>query len=453
MVKRLPFKRIKWPGWVVLIFLGIFIVIGIGKWVGDSSAKGVQSKSKEETSIEYNQDIDETNRYTMLINTPVIENSSLAKSIQDWITKQKETFLSEVEAEKDHLGSGYRAHLTIQVDAKKGAKDTTSLIFHSFHLVNTVSADNHFKIFTMDSTHKPLKLTEFLMPYGETAETIRSNLKQQLKQNQVIKNELNDHKLKEILQEPNSWNWMANENSLTLFIEKSKLTENHTGTIEVNIPLDKKNTGVLKQTGLNPGEKYVALTFDDGPRPEVTPRVLEALKKHHAKATFFMLGSQVEKHPSLAAQVADAGHEIGNHTDRHINLTQIEKSQLVKEVTNSSQEIEEATGQIPTLIRPPYGEINSQVEEVARSNGSSLILWSVDSLDWKSKNARAINEVVQEEVVSGSIILLHDVHPTTADALPNLLTTLEKEGYHFLTVSQLLSTQEKYRAGTYYGKS
>ena len=453
MVKRLPFKRIKWPGWVVLIFLGIFIVIGIGKWVGDSSAKGVQLKSKGETSIEFNQDTDETNRYTMLINTPVIENSSLAKSIQDWVTKQKEIFLSEVEAEKEHLGSGYRAHLTILVDVKKGPNETTSLVFHSSHIVNTVSDNNYVKIFTMDSTHNPLNLKEVLTSYDKTLETIRSNLKEQLKKNETIKNELINKKLNEVLQEPNSWNWLANENSLTLYMDKSKLTESKTGMIEVNIPLEEKNTGGREQSVLKPGEKYVALTFDDGPSPDVTPRVLKILKQHHAKATFFMLGSQVEKHPSLAAQVAHAGHEIGNHTDRHINLTQLEKSQLVREVTNSSQEIEEATGHIPTLIRPPYGEINSQVEEVARSNGSSLILWSVDSLDWKSKNAEAINEVVQEEVVSGSIILLHDVHPTTADALPKLLDTLEQEGYHFLTVSQLLSTQEKYSAGTYYGKS
>ncbi|WP_226658092.1 polysaccharide deacetylase family protein [Guptibacillus hwajinpoensis] len=453
MFKRLPFKRIKWPGWVVLILLGIFIVIGIGKWVGDSSAKGVQSKDKAETTIEFKQDTEETDRYTMLINTPVIENSSLAEAIQEWVTNQKETFLSEVKAEKDNLGSGYRAHLTIQVDAKKGANDTTSLIFHSYHLVNKVSGENYVKMFTMNATHERLQLTDLLTNYGETLDAIRSNLKEQLKQNDKIKNDLINQKLNNVLQEPNTWNWLVSETSLIIYMEKSKITENKTGTIEIKIPLEEKRAAQRERSILKSGEKYVALTFDDGPNPDVTPRVLKILKQHDAKATFFMLGSQVEKHPSLAAKVAQDGHEIGNHTDRHINLTKLEKSQLVKEVLNSRQEIEKATGQTPTLIRPPYGEMNSEVEQVAKINGSSLILWSVDSRDWKSKNAKAINEVVLKEVVSGSIILLHDVHPTTAEALPKLITTLKEEGYHFLTVSQLLLTQEKYSAGTDYGKS
>lgn len=459
MIRRLPFKRIKWPGWVVLILLGVFIIIGIGKWTGDSSEEVVKQKDeKEVSSIEVEQDTENTDRYTMLINTPVIENSLLKKSIHEWITKQKESFLSEVKSQKDVLGASNRAHLSIQVNVKKGAKDTTSLIFNSYKLVDSIYGENHVKTFTIDSSHNILQLTDILTTSEKTLDEVRSNIKRQLKKDDMVKNNLIDKKVNEALKDPNSWNWLVNQSALTLYLEKSNITEGETGTLEVEVPLKEKISTVQEKKDndekvLKPGEKYVAITFDDGPSVQVTPRVLKILKQHDAKATFFMLGSQVEKYPSIAARVANSGHEIGNHTDHHMDLTKIGESRMVEEVQKSNQKILEATGQSPTLIRPPYGAINPNVEKVARNNGSSLILWSVDSLDWKSKNTEAINQLVQKEVVSGSIILLHDVHPTTADALPKLLTTLEEEGYHFLTVSQLLSMQEKYTAGTYYGKT
>ncbi|WP_273850629.1 polysaccharide deacetylase family protein [Guptibacillus spartinae] len=452
MMKRLPFKRIKWPGWVVLILLGLFMVIGIGKWVGDSSAKEVD----KENTIEFEQETDETERYTILVTKPIIDNRSLEKTIEEWIEEQKEMFFSEVESEKDQLGSGSRAHLTIQADAKLGAKDTTSLIFNANHLVDTGSSENHVKVFTVDANHNRLKISDLLTSYGKTLENVRATLEKQLKQNDQYNKELIDQRLSELLSAPDSWNWLAHEGSLIFYMEKSNLTENGEGPIEIKLPLEEENTAATAEREpplLKPGEKYVALTFDDGPNPNVTPRVLKILKQHQAKATFFMLGSQVEKNPSLAAQVASAGHEIGNHTDQHMNLTKLGESRIQKEFQSSTQKIQDATGEAPTLIRPPYGAINSEVEEVASRNGASLILWSVDSLDWKSKNVDAINQVVNKEVVSGSIILLHDVHPTTADALPRLLTTLEDEGYHFLTVSQLLAMQDHYSAGTYYGNT
>ncbi|MFK3958817.1 polysaccharide deacetylase family protein [Guptibacillus hwajinpoensis] len=450
MIRRLPFKRIKWPGWVVLILLGVFIIIGIGKWTGDSSEEDVKQKEEKEVSnIEVEQDTENTDRYTMLINTPIIENSTLKKSIHEWIAKQKESFLSEVKSQKDVLGASNRAHLTIQVNVKKGAEDTTSLIFNSYRLVDSIYGETHVKTFSIDSSHNILQLTDVLTTSEKTLDEVRSNIKGQLKKDDVIKNNLIDKKVNEALKDPNSWNWLVTQSALTLYFEKSSITEGDTGTLEVEVPF-KEKISTMKDEKDN-GEKYVALTFDDGPSMQVTPRVLKILKQHDAKATFFMLGSQVEKYPSIAERVANSGHEIGNHTEHHMDLTKVGKPQMVQEIQSSNQKIQDATGQSPTLIRPPYGAINSKVEKVARDNGSSLILWSVDSLDWKSKNAEAINQVVQNEVVSGSIILLHDVHPTTANALPKLLTTLEEEGYQFLTVSQLLSMQEKYTSRTYYG--
>ena len=201
---------------------------------------------------------------------------------------------------------------------------------------------------------------------------------------------------------------------------------------------------------LDPNEKYIALTFDDGPNSNVTPQVLEALAEHDAKATFFMLGSQATANPSMAKEIAMAGHEIGNHTNLHQNLVKLDTYDIDEEISESARNIEEASGQYPTMTRPPYGIFDERVEETATALGNSLILWSVDSLDWKTRNAKKIKEEILNSITPGAIVLMHDIHQETADALPELLTALINEGYHFVTVSEILSLPVDVGAGPYY---
>ena len=196
--------------------------------------------------------------------------------------------------------------------------------------------------------------------------------------------------------------------------------------------------------------KYIALTFDDGPHSKVTPQVLEALKEHDVKATFFMLGSQAAANPLMAEKVALAGHEIGNHTNLHQNLANLDTYRIEEEISASARKIEEASGQYPTITRPPYGIFDERVKETAAALGNSLILWSVDSLDWKSRNAKMINEEVLNSITPGAIVLMHDIHQATADALPELLMALINEGYQFVTVSEILSLPVDAGAGPYY---
>lgn len=199
-------------------------------------------------------------------------------------------------------------------------------------------------------------------------------------------------------------------------------------------------------------KKYVALTFDDGPLPETTPRVLEELAKFNAKATFFMLGSQVEYYPQLAQQVAAAGHEVANHSQTHPDLTKLSLEKLEYQMETPRNNIEKATGIRPHLMRPPYGAVNDQVIAYAEKNNNSIIQWSVDTLDWQSKDPRAINDVIKRDVISGSIVLMHDIHPTTVDALPEALQYLSDEGYEFVTVSELMEVTNQSGAGPIYGK-
>lgn len=202
----------------------------------------------------------------------------------------------------------------------------------------------------------------------------------------------------------------------------------------------------------DPSGKYIALTFDDGPHPNVTPQILQTLREQNVKATFFMLGSQVEKYPDMAKQVADSGHEIGNHTYSHLNARKRTMVEVAEEIRATSEMIELATGVKPMLFRPPYGNYTSEVLEYAEQNGYSTVLWSVDSQDWKSKNAGAINNMVTQHAATGSIVLMHDIHAATAEALPQLIEKLQMEGYQFITISELLLIEKTTHNGPYFEK-
>lgn len=182
----------------------------------------------------------------------------------------------------------------------------------------------------------------------------------------------------------------------------------------------------------------VALTFDDGPHSKNTDDILNILSKYNAYATFFMLGSNAEKYPDVVKRVFDAGNEIGIHTWSHKELTKLSSDEIKKEVDNTASKIEKITGKRPTLVRPPYGSIN---ENVKNTIDNPLILWNVDSLDWKSRDKEKIVPLVLNDVQDGDIILLHDIHSTTVPAVEEILKYLVGNDYQVITVSQMLNAK------------
>ncbi|MFJ5769411.1 polysaccharide deacetylase family protein [Psychrobacillus sp. NPDC093180] len=189
-----------------------------------------------------------------------------------------------------------------------------------------------------------------------------------------------------------------------------------------------------EDTEVAPSAKVVALTFDDGPNPESTTLILETLKKYNAKATFFMLGSRVSFYPEIVKEMKEAGHELGNHTWNHIDLTKASSEKIALEINNTSDVIEQASGSKPTVFRPPYGAVNNAVRT---QTSLPVVLWNVDTLDWKYRDANRLLEHVKDHVKEGSTILMHDIHMSTAEGLDAVLAYLQKEGYSFVTVSEL----------------
>ena len=197
-------------------------------------------------------------------------------------------------------------------------------------------------------------------------------------------------------------------------------------------------------TAVNVEEPVVAMTFDDGPSAVLTPRLLDILKQRNIKATFFVLGQLVQEHPEIVARAVAEGHEIANHSWDHKALNKLGEGGLQHELADTSAEITKATGKPVTLMRPPYGATNPRLNRaIEKEYGMKVILWSVDPLDWKRPGPQVVEQRILAGAKPGAIILSHDIHPGTIDAMPATLDALTAKGYKFVTVSELLAMESK----------
>ena len=186
----------------------------------------------------------------------------------------------------------------------------------------------------------------------------------------------------------------------------------------------------------------IALSFDDGPHPRLTPVILSILEEYGIKATFFMVGENVGYYPAAARAVVEAGHEIGNHTYTHAALNLLDRGALEREILDSEALIEKCIGTRPTVFRPPGGKSSSLVESIVTECDGKIILWDVDPRDWTGRASQEIVDAVLRDTVPGSIILFHDYavgHSTTVTAIKEILPRLSAAGYRFVTVTELLS--------------
>jgi peptidoglycan/xylan/chitin deacetylase (PgdA/CDA1 family) len=185
---------------------------------------------------------------------------------------------------------------------------------------------------------------------------------------------------------------------------------------------------------------YIAMTFDDGPSAENTPRLLDILKQRNIKATFFLLGENVVQHPEIVKRILAEGHEIGNHSWDHPQLSKLSDDRVTSELTRTSDAIREACGYTPKVMRPPYGAITKRQRDwIAEKLGLSIILWSVDPLDWKRPGPSVVSRRILSGAGPGAIILSHDIHKPTVDAMPATFDALLAKGFKFVTVSELIA--------------
>jgi peptidoglycan/xylan/chitin deacetylase (PgdA/CDA1 family) len=194
---------------------------------------------------------------------------------------------------------------------------------------------------------------------------------------------------------------------------------------------------------VNTSRPILALTFDDGPHPQLTPRLLDILRQQGVRATFYVIGRNVETYPEIARRIVAEGHEIANHTWNHPALTKVSAAKLKQEIESTTKVIERVTGRRPTNMRPPYGAINDRVRQsLLQDHKLDVIMWSVDPLDWKRPGASVVTQRMVQGAKPGAILLAHDIHPGTIEAMPQTIAQLKAKGYGFATVSQLLALRE-----------
>ncbi|HZQ34177.1 MAG TPA: polysaccharide deacetylase family protein [Mycobacterium sp.] len=194
--------------------------------------------------------------------------------------------------------------------------------------------------------------------------------------------------------------------------------------------------------------KCVALTFDDGPGP-YTDRLLQILKDNDAKATFFLIGNKAAANPAGAKRIADAGMEVGNHTWEHPNMTTIPPEDIASQLSKASDAIKAATGQAPKLWRPAGGLTDDAVNKVAAQQGLAAILWDVIPFDWMNDaNTAATRYMLMTQIKPSTVVLFHDTYSSTVDLVYQFLPVLKANGYHMVTVSQMLGPRAP---GSVYG--
>jgi len=444
--------------------------------------------------------------YSLSISTPTTSSDYINDFIEDWVQTAKQNFLMRYEEFIDFTTDELVAHFNIQLDIEAVTDDIYNLIFTTYTYLGGANGESKTNVFTVDLNKDLVyDLTDLIkLDNQKSFKKFSETVDQSVNDSELI--DVVDKKLlHDALTHYDLLEWSINEEILRLYFDEYEVAAGSAGIIRIDIPLihlanlietkaveqlqlsavteqiekdrqeaeakriaeekkkaeekraaEKKKKAAKRKAEKKKAEKkrksenkkkstdgkYVALTFDDGPSESVTPQILEILKEYDASATFFMLGSQVDYYPNLAAEVAKQGHEVANHTHSHLDLTTVKKSVAEQEIARSRKIIEKATDQTVTYVRPPYGAYNDSTIHMITGRDESIVLWSVDPQDWGRRNPRTIANHVLDHVESGSIVLLHDIHQTTADALPAILQGLQDEGYSFVTVSELIEQQD-----------
>ena len=184
-----------------------------------------------------------------------------------------------------------------------------------------------------------------------------------------------------------------------------------------------------------PRRSRVALTFDDGPHPELTPRLLDMLERERVSATFYVVGEWAARRPDIVARAFAAGHEIGNHSWSHPFLTRLPLAGAAEEISRTDALLLSITGEFPNTLRPPYGDMNASLSRLALPR--PLMLWNVDTNDWLTRSTPAVERAAARS--GGGIVLMHDIHPTTVRAVPAVIADFKARGFRFVTVSDYVA--------------
>lgn len=451
--------------------------------------------------------------YSTTINQPQVQDELINQEITEWIDQEVTEFVLDVEKRRNKIDDqDYYGNLTIEAEVNEIADniyifeleatkannrkeikpfvvdltineiltvedifeleldyETSELFQEDIHSISEMKdyTNDYLSLLNTNDVVKPTSsfaMDEELQLAWEKNYELKELVLAEMKQNAEVSPYIFEDLSKKALANPKNWRVSIQPEAVRFYFDQYQVGTGAAGVIKVDLPMNKIqkhiNIEIFERLGmdipqeklmLEPGGKYVALTFDDGPHKTLTPRVLDALKEYNAKATFFMGGHQAEYNPDIVKRMKDEGHELGDHTLNHVQLSKLSDEQIRNEISESSRRIEEAGEAPPTVMRPPYGDYDERVERITKEMDLPIIMWSVDTLDWKNRNPQAIINKTMPAVTPGGIVLMHDIHATTVDAVPQMLHLLENEGYEFVTVSQLINLWDNEETHVYFG--
>ncbi|PIC77784.1 1,4-beta-xylanase [Sporosarcina sp. P19] len=434
---------------ITLVSITLLLIVNVIKNKESSSAKQVTHEvipaPKQKVSIESTTspypgikmltEKPEDSKYPFVIRYPQTEYDCFNRQVLDYVDELKTTYANKQQKKKRV------SKLDVSFETLQHLSGNYSFVMTAVTYFADQDSQTEIQTFHIN----PETGNELIIE-----DIVDHNLEKLKRMVSVVRDEihhspsLQDDVIKESVWHPtepmwvNYRNFALTDDSLILYFGTGEFTKRQAGPATVEIPLRKLNPFLAKEfqvaTDDTKKEKTIALTFDDGPDPNYTVRILKTLEKYDAKATFFMLGNRVNSYPDIAKKVAEAGHEIGNHSWNHPSLTGIPDDALHSEVKGTSDIIEAVIGQPATVFRPPYGAVDDRVRE---STKLPVVLWNVDTLDWEHHDPELLFEHIIEDARAGSIILMHDIHKSTADGLDAVLENLQSQGYKFVTVSEM----------------
>lgn len=381
--------------------------------------------------------------FIVAINYPNTGEPLLDEQIKKYVEENFENFQMEYENIKLKDSAEFNIDYTYQTNGNY-ILITIRKFINSSLLAHPI---NEIKTFVFDSQKKQFLSLNDLLKQEEISLFLA-------KLNQIIKEKYKDCLLenyKTTLQENLEFyqNFSFDENNLYIFFNPYEITSGYCNILEIPIPInqfslkisieqtqnDPKETTeyTFHQTSIDPKKPVIALTFDDGPS-KYTSKILDILKENNANATFFVIGNKVEIFKETIKKMVEFGNEIGNHSYSHKWLTKLDKQDFEMEIKKTQEIIKEITGYTPTLLRPTYGSINKNIR---LNTDLKIVMWTVDTMDWKLKNSKNIVERALKDIKDGDIVLMHDIRKSTLEAVKILVLELKKQGYQFVTVSEL----------------
>ncbi|WP_424924853.1 polysaccharide deacetylase family protein [Bacillus safensis] len=460
--------------WSIVLF-GLAVVIGAVAFFQNQQASGTEKKNVKQDSNYKNVEIvtlvNDGKFMRYAVNYPLFHQKELDDKIQSYANSALEHFKKTFSEAKD-IDENKRYELNIDYEMVHYAKQSAAIRFTTYtytgqqngttnHL--TINFDFQKKTF-LDTKDLFLPKTNYLkklsyITYTELRKDKTLSKDQPLLQKGTAPDAQNFSQFalkdkyvefyfpaSQVAAEDLGPQTLAIKKTLLKDILKPEYMDKLKNKNEMKEPNPKRKAVKLPQKSkLDPNKKAIALTFDDGPNPATTSKILDALKKNKGHATFFVLGSRVQYYPGMLADILKGGNEIGNHSYSHPLLTRLPLEEAVKQVKDTQQLIEKASGYTPTHFRPPYGGTN---QDINHAIGMKVTLWDVDPEDWKIRNSQQITNRVLSHAADGRTVLMHDIYESSAQAAVKIIHELTKQGYQLVTVSELEQLKKERREQT-----